>query len=154
MRYSVTIACFFLLQSAFAYRAVSYEVFDGDTINIIDEYGRKQGHWILFGRSRSSTGFAPEEKVEEGAYDSNLKDGPWLTYYPGEVLKSEINYERNRPYGDYILYWENGNKQEAGRWERRRNTGEMKRWHQNGSLAQAFMFDQTGKAQRRTTVLP
>ena len=36
-----------------------------DTINKIDTDGKKQGKWILFGRHKPGTCYAPEVKVEE-----------------------------------------------------------------------------------------
>ena len=38
---------------------------DQDKINWKDDQGRKQGHWIIFGKDRPEQGVPPEGKVEE-----------------------------------------------------------------------------------------
>ena len=124
----------------------SFEIFEGDTINLIDDIGQKQGPWIIFGRSKSNKGFAPEEKVEEGSYQNNRKVGLWKAYFPGEELKSEITYKNGRPAGEYKTYFQGsgGQLEEHGFWNRGRNVGEFKRWYPNGNLRQDFSFLDNG----------
>ena len=54
---------------------------NGDTINLIDVLGKKQGKWIVRGKHKPGSCFAPEQKVEEGKYTDNRKIGKWLEYY-------------------------------------------------------------------------
>jgi antitoxin component YwqK of YwqJK toxin-antitoxin module len=117
----------------------------GDTINFVDDAGKKQGYWIIFGTDKPTSGYAGDQKVEEGAYLSSRKTGPWKRYYPNDNLKSIINYVNNRPNGDYITYYETGKIEEEGNWTNNRNTGTFKRFHKNGNVAQDFVFNETGK---------
>ena len=66
-----------------------------DTINLIDVTGKKQGLWIVFGKTKPNTCYAanPTSKVEEGKYADNKKGGIWKEYYCNNNLKSEITYE-------------------------------------------------------------
>ncbi len=50
-------------------------------INKKDEQGKKQGHWIYFGKDRPGTGFPEEGKVEEGDFKDDRKEGIWIKYH-------------------------------------------------------------------------
>jgi hypothetical protein len=52
-----------------------------DTINKIDIEGKKQGKWVLFGKHKPGTCYAPEAKVEEGKYQDNRKAGIWVEFF-------------------------------------------------------------------------
>ena len=59
-----------------------------DTINQIDEEGKKQGLWIYYGKDRPESGYPKEGKVEEGTYKDDRKDGMWARYYnDGKTIK-------------------------------------------------------------------
>src|SRR5690606_30059638 len=75
-----------------------------DQNNQTDEQGRKQGHWVYYGKDSNEPKYAPDDKVEEGPYKDDRKHGMWKAYYPGEKLKSEIEYKYNRPNGNYTKY--------------------------------------------------
>lgn len=123
----------------------SYQVFNGDTINKVDQSNFKQGHWIYFGNMTNLPEYKPEQKVEEGKYQDNRKDGLWVKYFPNEIIQSEITFSNNRPNGEYKIYYDNGQLQEQGVWKNNRNTGAFKRYHDNGQPQQEFVFNETGK---------
>ncbi len=123
----------------------SYQVYNGDTINKVDESNFKQGHWIYFGNMINLPEYKPEQKVEEGKYQDNRKDGIWVKYFPNEKVQSEITFSNNRPNGEYKIYYNNGQLQEQGMWKNNRNTGAFKRYHENGQPQQEFVFNETGK---------
>ena len=88
-------------------------------INKKDEQGKKQGHWIYFGKDRPGTGFPEEGKVEEGDYKDDRKEGIWIKYHSdGKTPKLKGEYENNRPKGNYTKYHENGLVKDDGRFER------------------------------------
>lgn len=123
----------------------SYQIYNGDTINVVDENNMKQGHWIYFGKMKNLPGFGPDQKVEEGPYKNNRKNGDWTKYFPDESTKSIIAYVNNRPNGPYKVYYENGQVQEEGVWKNNRNTGKFIRFHENGEIQQEFTFNASGK---------
>jgi S-adenosylmethionine synthetase len=41
--------------------------------------------------------YAPNAKVEEGAYVNNEKEGMWKRYWPNGAVRSEIYYENGKP---------------------------------------------------------
>jgi antitoxin component YwqK of YwqJK toxin-antitoxin module len=125
--------------------AQSYEVIDGDTINLVDENGLKQGFWRIFGRMKKLPEYQPDQVVEEGTYKDSKKNGLWKRFFPNGKVKDEIEYVNNRPNGYYRTYYENGQIQEEGIWQRNRNVGQFKRYYENGQVAQEFNFNETGK---------
>ncbi|MBL4651400.1 MAG: hypothetical protein JKY53_00845 [Flavobacteriales bacterium] len=123
----------------------TYQIYNGDTINVVDENSMKQGHWIYFGKMKNVPGFGPDQKVEEGPYKNNRKSGEWTKYFPDESTNSIISYVNNRPNGKYTVYYANGQVQEEGIWKNNRNTGTFKRFYENGEVQQDFTFNGTGK---------
>jgi antitoxin component YwqK of YwqJK toxin-antitoxin module len=113
-------------------------------INQYDEQGRKTGHWVIKGHMINATNYKPDQKVEEGEYVANKREGLWKKYHTNGELKSEINYRSNRPSGPYKLYFPSGILEEDGNWIDERNTGEFKRYHPNGKVAQEFIFEDNG----------
>ncbi len=126
----------------------SYDVTeDKDTINRVDEKGRKQGYWVIDGSMKNIPGYGPDQVIEEGRYKDSRKTGLWKKYYPNGNLKSKITYERSRPKGPYTLYYKNGKVEEKGKWKYNKNVGDFKRYHKNGELAQDFQFNEQGKSE-------
>lgn len=52
-------------------------VVDGDTINLIDTNGFKQGYWRVFASEMKMPGFEPTQIVEQGYYIDDIKQGIW-----------------------------------------------------------------------------
>ena len=85
-----------------------------DTLNQTDAHGRKQGHWIYYGKDFPALGFPEEGKVEEGTYLDNRKEGVWTKYYTDGITPKTIGtYKNNRPQGkcrklatDGTVIWE------------------------------------------------
>mgnify|MGYP006081647593 CR=1 FL=1 len=122
-----------------------YQIYNGDTINLVDENNMKQGLWIYFGNMKNIPGYSADQKVAEGIYKNNRKSGSWTKYFADESTKSVIEYLNNRPNGAYTIYYENGVIQEQGIWQNNRNTGAFIRKYPNGQIQQEFLFSDTGK---------
>lgn len=87
-----------------------------DTINQIDVNGRKQGHWIYYGKDRPELGYPSEGKVEEGSYKDDRKQGIWTKYHnDGRTPKLKGEYRNNRPSGRYWKINSEGWVMEKGR---------------------------------------
>ncbi|MEQ8324090.1 MAG: toxin-antitoxin system YwqK family antitoxin [Vicingaceae bacterium] len=125
--------------------AQTYELVNGDTINKVDVLGKRQGKWIITGKTKRLPGYGAQSKIEEGTYKSSRKTGNWISYYSNGKVKNEITYKSGRPYGPYKTYYPNGVLEEEGNWQNNRNTGTFKRYHENGKVSQAFSFNSTGK---------
>lgn len=76
---------FFLLSGKAQYKNYSISA-NGDTLNIIDKNGLKQGRWVTtVGEIRGEPGYD-----EEGLYKDNEKTGPWRKYTnTGDILAIE-----------------------------------------------------------------
>lgn len=115
-----------------------------DTLNRVDELGRKQGWWQVAAPVADKPDYEAGKLIEEGSYADNRRMGTWVRYWPNGKLKSRINYVKGMPRGAYALYYSDGKPEEEGMWDLDRNTGGFKRWHSNGNLAQEFVFDAYG----------
>lgn len=115
-----------------------------DTLNRLDEMGRKQGYWVVVAPQTEKPGYANGRTVEEGRYANSKRVGVWKRYWPNGNVMSEINYQMGRPKGDYRTFYPNGTTEEQGTWDLDRNTGKFQRWHTNGKLAQDFVFNAYG----------
>lgn len=135
--------------SACAINAQSFELLPNskDTINFIDQVGKKQGKWVLMGKHKPSPTncFKPDQKIEEGAYKENRKTGSWTEYYCNGNKKNEIPFQNGRPDGYAIMYYENGNKKEEGDWKVNKWVGNYKLYYENGIVQHDFKFNAGGK---------
>lgn len=113
-------------------------------INQYDDQGRKTGYWVIKGHMINATNYKPDQKVEEGEFVANKREGLWKKYHTNGELKSEITYHRNRPQGAYKLYFPSGILEEDGNWVDEHNVGEFKRYHPNGQVSQEFVFEENG----------
>ena len=125
--------------------AQSYELYNKDTINAIDLEGKKQGHWIIFNKTKQLPEYKDDQKVEEGKYLDNKKEGIWKEFFPNNNLKNKLTFENNRPNGYAIMYHENGKISEEGLWKNNRWVGSYKLYYDNGQVAQEFKFNTSGK---------
>jgi antitoxin component YwqK of YwqJK toxin-antitoxin module len=85
-----------------------------DSINAIDENGKKIGHWQFLAHQRNVIGYDSLEVYEEGHYVNNRKIGTWCKYYHGGQTKSEISFKNGRVFGNFITYDTKGNIKEEG----------------------------------------
>lgn len=115
----------------------SYDLYLGDTVNVIENNSSKQGRWVLLGKDKKGRRYKfykNNQVVEDGNYSQGKKTGVWKTYHSTGKLESEINYANDEPSGsarffnkegkivsegilkgnefagDYYLYDLNGNK--------------------------------------------
>ncbi len=113
-------------------------------INQLDEMGRKTGHWVITGAMIKSNHYKPDQKVEEGEYVANKREGLWKRYHTNGKVKTEITYRNNRPEGPYKMFYPTGVVEEDGQWVNEHNVGSFKRFHPNGQVAQEFSFEDNG----------
>ncbi len=116
-----------------------------DTLNRVDELGRKQGYWRFVAPATEKPGYPDGALVEEGRYANSKRIGTWRRYWPNGKVMSEITYKMGRPKGEYTTYYPSGKVEESGSWDLDRNTGRFQRYHPNGKLAQDFVFNENGQ---------
>jgi len=115
-----------------------------DTLNRVDEMGRKQGWWKITAPKAEKPEYDDGQLIEEGRYTGNKRIGVWRRFWPNGNVMSEITYQMGRPRGEYKTFYPNGKVEEDGTWDLDRNTGKFQRWHPNGKLAQDFVFNPYG----------
>jgi antitoxin component YwqK of YwqJK toxin-antitoxin module len=136
----------FSLALLLSWFSVSFAANDQDRINWKDDQGRKQGHWIIFGKDRPEQGVPPEGKIEEGDYKDDRKIGIWIKYHNDGVtprLKGE--YDFGRPKGAFTKYYPNGKVQEEGVYDKGKYLGAMKRYYEDGTIMYAGNYDGEGQ---------
>lgn len=73
----------------------SYNLHFGDTVNVTDNYGLKQGRWVYLGQDKVEQWFKeykPDQVVEEGSYFNGKKTGTWRRYHINGKLQRELKY--------------------------------------------------------------
>lgn len=139
-RWSLTLFLILLLPATYAQAGAT-----ADTLNQVDELGRKQGWWQVVAPASEKPGYPDGTLVEEGRYTNSKRMGVWRRYWPNGKVMSEITYQMGRPRGAYTTYYPNGKVEEQGSWDLDRNTGAFLRYHPNGKLAQEFVFNEHGQ---------
>lgn len=127
---------FFISLGCFAQK---YEIYEGDTINKVDEKKLKQGLWIYFNEDYFGNIY------QKGTYLDNKKVGLWESFYPNGKPYTKITYKNNKQYGEVSIYYKNGNLQEQGYWKINRWVGEYKYCYENGVVKYHWFFDEEGK---------
>lgn len=134
-----------LLATSLFSKSQSFEKVAADTINMTDANGKKQGKWILFGHHNPKmVGYESNQKISEGIYKDNRKQGVWTDYFPSGNIKNKINFKDGRPSGACNLYFWDGKIKEEGTWINNRWVGNYKYTFENGDVLDIF-FDETGK---------
>lgn len=121
-------------------------LFAQDQLNFTDSLGRKQGHWVFYGKDKPQLGIPPETKAEEGEYIDDRKEGEWTKYYEdGKSIKLIGCYVNNKPRGNYQKFWPDGKLREIGCYDKNKNYDSLKRWYENGQLEYEAWFNENGK---------
>lgn len=126
---------------------------DSDTIGKIDEAGKRQGWWILYGRDKKDPAYPNDAKWQEGRYKDSQKTGVWIEYFPAGTKKSELTFVNNRPNGHAVMYNDNGKKAEEGTWVGTRWVGDYKLYYDDGTPRQDFNYSQLGQREGTQTYL-
>ncbi len=122
-------------------------------INQKDAQGRKQGHWIIFGKDRPEKGYPEEGKIEEGPYKDDRKNGQWIKYHKDGMTKKLVGeYVNNRPKGAFVKYYPDGTPKEEGVFESGKHKGTLKRYYENGQVSQEKNFNDLGKEDGRQVI--
>lgn len=129
----------------------TYEIYKGDTTNKIDVDGRKQGKWVLLGKHKPGTCYAPDSKVEEGKYQDNRKKDVWVEYYCNGNMKNKLTFVNGKPDGYAQMFHENGKISEEGNWKNNRWVGNYKLYYENGQVQHEFVFNANGKREGAQT---
>ena len=127
--------------------------FAADSLNIVDDAGRRQGPWEITGAMKKDDSYKPTDLVEKGRYKDSQKVGIWTAYYPNQNKKSELTFVNNRPNGPAVMYNENGTKSEEGNWVGTRWVGPYKLYYEDGTPRQQFNYSQLGQREGTQTYL-
>lgn len=121
-----------------------------ETTNFTDSLGRKQGHWVFYGKDRPDSGVAIDGKVEEGDFTDDRKEGLWIKYHEdGVTPKLKGEYKNNRPAGVYTKTGNFGQKRETGSFEKNKQLDSLKRFYDNGQLEYEAWFNGDGRQEGR-----
>jgi antitoxin component YwqK of YwqJK toxin-antitoxin module len=114
--------------------------------NVVDQNKLKQGHWVFLNKDKAKklSGYKDDQKVEEGDYVDNLKNGKWLHYFNNDKVKEQLTFQKNLPNGPAVFYYPNGNKKEEGTWKSGNWIGTYKFYYENGQLSSEWNYNNQG----------
>lgn len=136
MRYIIIIFISVFFQ--FVASSQTSENYNGETINLTDAEGFKQGRWLKFNADKSVV-------IEEGNYVNNKKEELWKQYYNDGKIKTELTYKNNKADGYAKFYYENGKVSEEGLWQSNKWIGAYKMYFENGNLSYEWNYTEQGK---------
>lgn len=143
--YTVISMCLIGLVRAQVAPTPTFELTGTDTINKVDATGKKQGKWVLYGKHKPGSCYAPDKKVENGSYQDNRKVGIWFEYFCNGNVKAKLTFVNGRPDGYAQMFHENGKISEEGNWKNNRWVGNYKLYYDNGQVQHEFVFNNSGK---------
>jgi antitoxin component YwqK of YwqJK toxin-antitoxin module len=121
-------------------KAQTFEIIQGDTVNMTDANGLRQGRWLVTNKTKKLPGYGPDQLIEETNYKDGKKEGIKKQYYADGKLKSEVPYQNNIPKGNSRTYYPNGNLSEEGTWKNGGWDGVYKYYYENGKLSYEWNF--------------
>lgn len=111
-------SCIFLFTGFVQSQGIkSYNLHFGDTVNVTDNYGLKQGRWVYLGQDKIEQWFKeykPDQLVEEGNYKDGKKTGNWRRFHINGKLQREIKYVNDTIDGLAKYYSKDGMLQVEG----------------------------------------
>lgn len=144
----IAFICLSLFLPVFTIFGQTFEIYKGDTVNITDERGLKQGYWYIFNRIKKLPNYEDDQVVEEGVFKDNKKVGIWKGYHNNNEIKYEITYKNGIPNGYAKFYYKNGNLSEEGMWKINNWIGKYKYYYENGQVAYEFNYNSKGNGKR------
>ncbi len=111
---------FLLFLSFGSAKSQSCEIVGYDTINMIDKKGYKKGKWVIkgmhyfTGRTKTISGYRPDQTVETGIYNNNRKEGIWEEYYSNGKMRSTLTYVNGVLEGPATFYNSDGKVMKEG----------------------------------------
>ena len=89
----------------------SYDLYLGDTVNVIENNSVKQGRWVLQGKDKKGKRYKfykNNQIVEDGYYVNGKKNGVWKAYHSTGKVENEIKFVNDEPNGPAKFYSEEG----------------------------------------------
>jgi serine phosphatase RsbU (regulator of sigma subunit) len=130
-----------------------YTVFLGDTINVVDKNGLKQGRWVSFGKNEKGLKnklLKFNQVVTDGYYIDDAKNGTWKSYHSNtNKIKNEVVYVKGVIEGKVKMYNEKGkithegnmhNNDWTGEYFIYSSSGEKHRKYASGELKSAYLY--------------
>lgn len=113
MKRLVAILTLFIGYWAHAQRSAwtSYDLYLGDTVNVIENNSTKQGRWVLLGKDKKGKKYKfykPSQIVEDGNYKDGKRVGLWKTYHQTGKVETEIRYVNDEANGIAKFYNKEG----------------------------------------------
>lgn len=85
--------------------------------------------------------YSSQQKMMEGKYKNDKRDGYWVYYYENGEKWSEGIYENGLDEGLRTTYYENGEKRYEGNYTKGKETGIWKFWNEKGKLEKTINYD-------------
>lgn len=89
---------------------------------------RKEGLWKFYSAQQKDYLICEEE------YSGNMKNGPSVKYFPGEIIAEKVNYLNDSKQGEWIQYYPNGVVGLKSNYVNGRLNGKFEVWFDNGKI--------------------
>jgi|SRR6185437_5959673 len=73
-------------------KQVNLEMQQNGSRGFVDANGLKQGYWIILNSAMHIPGYRDNDKVLEGSYKDDKKEGLWIKYYSGGAVMLKLSY--------------------------------------------------------------
>jgi len=117
----------------------NYLLRNGDTINVVDANGLKQGTWFYFSDKYKNN------ISQEGTFLNNKKEEIWITYSKNGNIRTYMTFKDGVINGEVRIYNRNGVLQESGKWDGNKWTGEYKFFYDNGNPEYIWTYNESGE---------
>lgn len=115
----------------------SFEIWENDTVNVIDENGLKQGLWLAFHES----GIVQKRTF----YQDDIPHGGESGFYKNGKIRHTIIWNHGVPHGFYQIYYSNGYVKKSGVWVNDKNIGALVEYFETGTVKKRSTFNSHGE---------
>jgi len=114
-----------------------FDTWEGDTINVLDENGLKQGYWMDFHESGALK--------KRTFYVDNIEHGNEAGFYKNGQVRYTIIWNQGKPHGFYQIYFSSGRTKLTGVWRNDKNVGNRVEYYESGTVKQRETFNSYGQ---------
>jgi serine phosphatase RsbU (regulator of sigma subunit) len=115
----------------------SFDLWEGDTINLLDENGLKQGYWMDF----HETGALKKRTF----YVNNVEHGNEAGFYKNGQVRYTIIWNQGKPHGFYQIYFASGRIKLTGVWRNDKNVGNRVEYYESGTVKHRETYNSQGE---------
>ena len=128
---------FSLCNHSIAQNDTTFKIWKGDTIDVIDQNGLKQGPWVEFHE---------EGQIKKRTfYVNDIPHGGESGFYKNGKPRYTIIWNQGEPHGFYQIYFNSGAIKQTGVWRNGKNVGDLVEYYETGTIKKRSTFNSNGE---------